>query len=297
SASFVTPVKSNSGTTLTSTALTALHGENNPAPLLSQKGVTAITRPPLANSAVHSFDSVLFGSHGNFSAVELRSPLVLPSQQHGLPSSSYSLCSSAVSPLRPELFLIVVAAYLWGPLWASKRVNFLSHNCSVVKILLSGTSRAPTIVSLVRPSCRLHSEPDSAAAPLGLKTLLSDKCHFYLTQGLGPSTRKVYAFAQHCFLDFCTQDSSPSPLGSALPASKDVLIHFCCHLADTLYYSSIKVYLSAIRTLTFHQYGPGSNPSFKAIYGLSLLLYVLLLELSRRAFTLIPRFHIRQGLF
>ena len=101
SASFVTPVKSNSGTTLTSTALTALHGENNPAPLLSQKGVTAITRPPLANSAVHSFDSVLFGSHGNFSAVELRSPLVLPSQQHGLPSSSYSLCSSAVSPLRP----------------------------------------------------------------------------------------------------------------------------------------------------------------------------------------------------
>ena len=100
-ASFVTPVKSNSGTTLTSTALTALHGENNPAPLLSQKGVTAITRPPLANSAVHSFDSVLFGSHGNFSAVELRSPLVLPSQQHGLPSSSYSLCSSAVSPLRP----------------------------------------------------------------------------------------------------------------------------------------------------------------------------------------------------
>ena len=99
-ASFITPVKSNSGTTLTSTALTALHRENNPAPLLSQKGVTAITRPPLANSAVQSFDSVLFGSHGNFSALELRS-LVLPSQQHGLPSSSYSLCSSAVIPLRP----------------------------------------------------------------------------------------------------------------------------------------------------------------------------------------------------
>ena len=67
---FVTPVKSNSGTTLTSTALTALHGENNPAPLLSQRGVTAITRPPLANSAVHSFDSVLVGSHGNLSALE-----------------------------------------------------------------------------------------------------------------------------------------------------------------------------------------------------------------------------------
>ena len=41
----------------------------------------------------------------------------------------------------------------------------------------------------------------------------------------------------------------PSPLGSALPASEDVLIRFCCYLADTLYYSSIKVYLSAIRSL------------------------------------------------
>ena len=100
-ASFVTPVKSNSGTTHTSTVLTALHRENNPAPLLSQRGGHRITRPPLANSAVNSFDSVLVGSHGNFSALELRSPFVLPSQQQGLASSSYSLCSSAVFPLRP----------------------------------------------------------------------------------------------------------------------------------------------------------------------------------------------------
>ena len=49
-----------------------------------------------------------------------------------------------------ELFPIVVAAYLWGPLWASKRVNFLSDNRSVVDILRSGTSRASTIMSLVR---------------------------------------------------------------------------------------------------------------------------------------------------
>ena len=48
-----------------------------------------------------------------------------------------------------ELFPIVVAAYLWGPLWTSKQVNFLSDNHSVVDILRSGTSRAPTIMSLV----------------------------------------------------------------------------------------------------------------------------------------------------
>ena len=90
------------GSTLASTALTAQPAEHGPAPLLSQRGVTAIARPPLlANSAVYSSDSVLVGSHGNFSAFELRSPLVLPSQQQGLPSSGYLLRSPAVCPFRP----------------------------------------------------------------------------------------------------------------------------------------------------------------------------------------------------
>ena len=100
-AGFVTPVKRATGTTLASTALTASYGENGPASLLSQRGVTVVVRPPLANSAAHSFDSVLVGSHGNFSALQFRSPFVLPSQQQGLPSPGYSLCSPAVCPLRP----------------------------------------------------------------------------------------------------------------------------------------------------------------------------------------------------
>ena len=100
-AGFVTPVNRAMGTTPASTALTSPHGVNGPAPLLSQRGVTAAARPPLANSAVNSFVSVHVGSHGNFSALELRSPFVLPSPQQGLPSSSYSLCSPAVCPLRP----------------------------------------------------------------------------------------------------------------------------------------------------------------------------------------------------
>ena len=100
-AGFVTPVNRATGTTPASTALTGPHGENGPAPLLSQRGVSAVARPPLANSAVNSFVSVHVGSHGNFSALELRSPFVLPSPQQGLPSSSYSLCSPAVCPLRP----------------------------------------------------------------------------------------------------------------------------------------------------------------------------------------------------
>ena len=39
---------------------------------------------------------------------------------------------------------------------------------------------------------------------------------------------------------------------------------------------------SLLRALTFHQYGPGSNPCFKAIYGLSLL---LVLSLATRDFS------------
>ena len=102
-AGFVTPVKRATGTTLTSTALTAPHRENGSAPFSVKRGggVTAVARPLLANSAVHSFDSVLVGSHGNFSALGLRSCPVLPSQQQGLPSSSYSLCFPVVCLVRP----------------------------------------------------------------------------------------------------------------------------------------------------------------------------------------------------
>ena len=100
-AGLVTPVKRVMGTILASTALTAPHGENRLASLLSQKGVTAVARPSLANSGVNSYVSVHVGSHSIFSALELRSPFVLPSQRQGLPSSGYSLCSPAVCPLRP----------------------------------------------------------------------------------------------------------------------------------------------------------------------------------------------------
>ena len=107
-AGFVTPVNRAMGTTPASTALTVLQGGNGPAPLRSQRGVSTVARPPLANSAVNSFVSVHVGSLGNFSALELRSPFVLPSQQQGLPSSGYSLCSPAVCSLRPVSQLIPI---------------------------------------------------------------------------------------------------------------------------------------------------------------------------------------------
>ena len=73
-AGFVTPVNRATGTTPAFTALIALQGENGPAPLLSQRGLTTVARPPLAKSAVNSSVSVDVGSLDNFSALELRSP-------------------------------------------------------------------------------------------------------------------------------------------------------------------------------------------------------------------------------
>ena len=76
-----------------------------------------------------------------------------------------------------ELFPIVVAAYVWGPLWTSKRVNFRSDNSSVVAILRSGTSRAPDIMVLVRYLCLLaahHSFSFTASSVRGKCNPIAD---------------------------------------------------------------------------------------------------------------------------
>ena len=122
-AGFVTPVNRATGTTPASTALNALQGDNGPAPLLSQRGLTTVARPPLANSAVNSFVSVHVGSLGNFSALELRSPFVLPSQQLGINySTSLKLATGNMgsAPLNPQIIdnylqLEVQAGRLAGP--------------------------------------------------------------------------------------------------------------------------------------------------------------------------------------
>ena len=73
---------------------------------------------------------------------------------------------------------------------------------------------------------------------------LDQKCQFYLPNGLAPSTRRVY---------FCTLHGYVSSNGSLVPASEQILVRFCSHLADRLHHSSIKVYLSAIGSLHINQ--------------------------------------------
>ena len=84
-------------------------------------------------------------------------------------------------------------------------------------------------------------EPPLSAFRLG--PTLTEKCYFYLTNGLASSTCKLYSSAQQRFQVFCIQDNRLSPFGSVLPANEETLNRFCAHIADTVPHSTIKVCL------------------------------------------------------
>ena len=63
------------------------------------------------------------------------------------------------------------------------------------------------------------------------------------------SSQRVYLSAQRRFIAFCKQDIKKVPDGFPLPADEHTLMRFCTMLADTVNYPSIKIYLSAVRSL------------------------------------------------
>ena len=68
----------------------------------------------------------------------------------------------------------------------------------------------------------------------------------FLSQGLAPSTRRVYVSAQRRYAELCRQEGLE---GALVPADEQSLMRFASLLADNLHHSSIKVYLSAVRSL------------------------------------------------
>ena len=58
----------------------------------------------------------------------------------------------------------------------------------------------------------------------------------------------MYQSAQRRYIDFCRLDGHLSPAGALLPANEQSLMRFATMLADSLNHSSIKVYLSAVRS-------------------------------------------------
>ena len=67
--------------------------------------------------------------------------------------------------------------------------------------------------------------------------------------GLAKSTRRAYSASQRRFLEFCYWSKLIHDNGSPLPASEQTLMLFAAHLSRTIKASSIKVYLSGVRSL------------------------------------------------
>lgn len=82
---------------------------------------------------------------------------------------------------------------------------------------------------------------------------LEARCHTLLVHGLASSTRNSYASGQKKFYDFCTQLGKIHPSGSPCPVNEWTLCLFATFLANTVQYSTIKVYLSAVRSLHVDQ--------------------------------------------
>ena len=80
-------------------------------------------------------------------------------------------------------------------------------------------------------------------------SILEQQCPQFLVHGLAASTRKSYTAGQKKFINFCTQLGKLHSSGSPCPVDKWTLCFFATFLAGSLRHSSIKVYLSAVRSL------------------------------------------------
>ena len=82
---------------------------------------------------------------------------------------------------------------------------------------------------------------------------LEHQCHHFLVQGLASSTRSTYLSGQNKFYDFCLQLGKIHQSGSPCLTDKWTLCLFATFLANTVQHSTIKVYLSAVRSLHIEQ--------------------------------------------
>ena len=78
---------------------------------------------------------------------------------------------------------------------------------------------------------------------------MDSKWQHLLSKALADSTQKTYASAQRKFLDFCFQFKLLNQNGSAVPASELTILRFIGSLCDSCQPSTIRVYLSAVRSL------------------------------------------------
>ena len=123
-------------------------------------------------------------------------------------SGAWSAEQSPLSIAYKELFPIVVAAFLWGPRWVSRRVEFLCDNESVVAVLKSGTSRDKSLMVLLRYLTMLairHSFSFTASSVPGKDNPVADALSRFQFQRF----RRLVPHA----------DATPSPIPASLLAA------------------------------------------------------------------------------
>ena len=82
---------------------------------------------------------------------------------------------------------MIVAANLWGPTWASSRVEFLCDNEVVVSILKSGTSRDPHLMALFHYLYLLPVQYSSFTSSVqGKNNPIADSLSLFQFQTLAP---------------------------------------------------------------------------------------------------------------
>ena len=79
------------------------------------------------------------------------------------------------------------------------------------------------------------------------------QCHHFLAKGLASSTHSAYLSGQKNFYDFCSQLGKLHQSGSPCPTDEWTLCLFTTFSANNVQHSTIKVYLSAVRSLHIEQ--------------------------------------------
>ena len=78
---------------------------------------------------------------------------------------------------------------------------------------------------------------------------LTAAVHHYFSASLASSTHRAYSVGQNHFITFCLLQGIIGPSSPLLPASEITLIYFAAHLAKTICYTTIKLYLLAVQDL------------------------------------------------
>ena len=133
----------------------------------------------------------------------------------------------------------------------------LRFRCPAFKVIYNVWLACKRILSLqiiqeffqISGSSNVRNESVVQHAALSGVSSLDQKWQYLLSKSLADSTQKTYCSAQKCFVEFCIQFSLFNRNGSVLPAFELTILRFIGVLSERRQPSTIRTYLSAVRSL------------------------------------------------